>query len=511
MLVFMFPEWYLPCQQDSRKTGRAGTAPHKSWRRTSETQSLADSTTTTTTMALRACRKLMKALAAANEDSESGDDSDADEIEDDEDDDDGNVTMADEDQVMMHIMDSLVLLAAMQREELKDAPTNSTDARKARNKVFMAATTILGNSLLGIDGKEHPNQSKNAAIDQLLKAFPVRDDAYTAKNNRKGWRPLHWAVALAPSGQYNVTKADVESLYALDPTAMQTTHVNNGPADDAKVSSTGLNPAHLLCMSPVTPCSMQLVRTLSVCSPTAFASTTAVSALHVACRYGTPTVELLQHLLQIDSSQAKVKASFRDDITEYSPLGQLCFNLVQRADELPNAEDLVNCLLEVDKSQEVVADAACSCLDTYVFAPGSKDGAVVDWWSGRLYGTIEMLLEANPEAAKYCELDGSNMLRQICGSSLPSKLCMDIMKLVLTHHKDAVLEKRGGGCLPVMSAAQFCDLEVLEFLLGLHPESASAVTSRGHNLLVFVVYDTDTFRATRKVQYLCSRYPAMVL
>ena len=71
---------------------------------------------------------------------------------------------------------------------------------------------------------------------------------------------------------------------------MQTKHVDGRPADGDEESTTGLNPAHLLCMSPVTPCSMQLVRTLSVCSPTAFASARTVSALHAACRYGTPTV-----------------------------------------------------------------------------------------------------------------------------------------------------------------------------------------------------------------------------
>jgi ankyrin repeat protein len=473
-------------------------------------------------MALRACRKLMKALAATNEDSESSDDSDADEIEDDENDDDKNVTMADEDQVMMHIMDSLVLLAAMQRKEQADAPTNNADARMARNKVFMAATTILGLSLLGIDCKEHPNQSKNAAIDQLVKAFPLRDDAYAVKNNRKGWLPLHWAVALAPVGQYNVTKADVETLYALDPTAMQTKHVDgatsdgeedeheNENEDDSEDETVGLNPAHLLCMSPVTPCSMQLIRTLSVCSPTAFASATTVSALHVACRYGTPTVELLQHLLQIDSSQAKVKVSFIGDDDEHCPLVQLCFNLMESADELSNAEDLVSCLLDMNKSEEVVGNALFGCLEAFALLK-SRNGAVIDGASSRVYGMVEMLLKANPEAANHRDSRNDTLLHLMCLNSLPSKLCIDIMKLVLALHKDAVQERSSLGWLPVHCAAEFCDLEVLEFLLGLNPESATSLTSEGSNLLVFAVDDADISSATRKVPYLCSRYPEMVL
>jgi hypothetical protein len=247
-----------------------------------------------------------------------------------------------------------------------------------------------------------------------------------------------------------------------------------------------------------------------VCSPTAFGSTTTVSALHVTCRYGTPTEELLQHLLQIDSPQAKVKASFSDDDGYHYPLVQLCFNLVERADELPNAEDLVRCLLEVDKSQEVVADAVSCCLEAYASA-NSEDESVVDSVSGRLCGMVEMLLKANPEAAKYRESANQNMLHLTCERSLPSTLRMDIMKLVLACHKDAVQERTTIGWLPVHSAALHCDLEVLEFLLGLNSESASVLASAGRNLLAFAVGDADSFRATRKVQYLCSRYPAMVL
>jgi hypothetical protein len=248
-----------------------------------------------------------------------------------------------------------------------------------------------------------------------------------------------------------------------------------------------------------------------MCSPTAFGSTTTVSALHVACRYGTPTVELLQHLLQIDSSQANVKAYFiDDDDDEHFPLGQLCRNLVQRADELPNAEDLVSCLLEMDKSKEAVGDALFGCLEAYASAK-SDDEAVADKRNGRLYGMVEMLLKANKEAAQYRDSRKRNMLHLTCERILPSMLCIDIMKLVLALHKDAVQERTTIGWLPVHFAAESCDLEVLEFLLGLNPESSSAVTSGGRNLLAFAVCDADTSRAARKVQYLCSRYPAMVL
>jgi hypothetical protein len=243
----------------------------------------------------------------------------------------------------------------------------------------------------------------------------------------------------------------------------------------------------------------------------AFMQDTTFSALHVACCYGTPTVELLQYLLQLDSSQAKEKKSsgdaYRDD---HCPLGQLCFNFVKRADELPNAEDLVSCLLEVDKSKEVVGDAVCGCLEGYSEADSNDAVIVVDRRNGRLYGMIEMLLKANPEAAKYRGPDsGSNILHRACWNSLTSELCIDIVKLVLALHKDAVREADEEDQLPVHFAAEKCDVEVVEFLLGLCPEAASVATSNGHNLLHLAVGDSAS-SAVPKVQYLCSRYPAMI-
>jgi hypothetical protein len=126
-----------------------------------------------------------------------------------------------------------------------------------------------------------------------------------------------------------------------------------------------------------------------------------------------------------------------------------------------------------------------------------------------VYGMIEALLKVNPEAAKYRKPHDANILHWACWSYLPSKLCIDIMKLVLALHKDAVQEADNNGNLPVHCAAGQCALEVVEFLLGLYPEEASYVlTSDGQNLLDLAAAD-DASNATPKVQYLCSRYPAM--
>ncbi len=123
-------------------------------------------------MALRAGRKLMRAIKAASEELDDIDES--------------PFTFADEDKVMTHMMDCVALLAAMQREEQKlDIPANLADTRVARNKVFMGALSIVGCSLLKIDEKEQRNLTANAAVDQLMTAFPVPKAAYLVQWGHK--------------------------------------------------------------------------------------------------------------------------------------------------------------------------------------------------------------------------------------------------------------------------------------------------------------------------------------
>ena len=457
----------------------------------------------TSMKALRACRTLKKAVEATREELNNQNNNVVN-VNDDE-----PFTLADEDFVMTLMMDCLTLLAGMQKQEKQmDLAANNADTRGSRNKVFMGAISIVGNSLLKIDGMEPSNRS-NGAVDQLLGAFSVPfNNRFFAEGSGRGWLPLHWAVVLASADQHSVTKADVETLYSLDPMAMRTNHVA-----DIGFTTRGHNPVHLLCMSPVTPCSMQVVRSFSVCNPTAFGSTTTTSALHAACRYGTPTVELLQHLLQLDSSQVMTKVSL--NFTGHCPLGHLCLNLMRRADQLTHAEDLMNCFLEVNKSAKVVGDAVVGCLDGYRFAAGAKseDKVVIEKVNVRLYKMIATLLKANPEAAMYRDDGGRNLLCWACVHSVPSKLCIDIMTLVLAVHKDASQEPDLNGLLPVQYAASFCDVEVMGFLLGLYPDAASKVTSDDCNLLHLAVGDGDpeSIRAVSKVKYLCSRYPAMIL
>ena len=278
-------------------------------------------------MALRACGRLLKTIKAASDASEyDSDDEKAGEA----------FTVADEDKIMTYMIDCLLLLAVMQQRKQR-IPADSADALRTRNKLFLAAFSIVGGNSLKIDTKEQPTPA-NAAINQLMKAFPVPHYEYPDQTGREGWLPLHWAAALMSSGQYNVTETDVETLYASDPTAIQTNHVDEHYDDEC----VGLTPVHLLCMNPVTQCSMRFIRSLSLCSLAAFVPKSDFSALHAACRFGAPTVELLQHLLQLDCSQAKLEVELNGGGPKHCPLGCLCINLMKRDGELPNAMELVN-------------------------------------------------------------------------------------------------------------------------------------------------------------------------
>ena len=177
-----------------------------------------------------------------------------------------------------------------------------------------------------------------------------------------------------------------------------------------------------------------------------------------------------------------------------TPLGYLC--------ECSSSNDrLVACLLEVDSSTEVVGNGIRGCLE-------STDHDYV-------LEKVKMLLKANPEAAKYHDSDGENLLHSAARvKNIPFQLRIDVMQQILAIHKEAVREVYSLGRLPIHSAALNSTVEVIEFLLGLYPESASMVwTLLSFNLLHLAVIDkaSATSVMEAKVRFLCSRYPAMML
>ena len=406
-----------------------------------------------------------------------------------------DITLLDVRKMKSHILDCVAALGIVQQELVSQEQalvqreggqplSKETQAVLLSNKLFKASLSITATAMLH-DSIEVPKQS--SSIVRLLGVFP--DDS--KQTDGRGWLPLHWAVV---ADKEIVTQDDVKLVCTSDPMALQRHHSHGE-------ESYGYTPAHLLCMQEMTQRNMCLIKHFSICNSEAFTMSAdysnrgdpllyGFSALHIACRYGQPTEELLQHLLQLDSSQIRKRC----DKLGGTPLVYLC-----QSDSC--SDRLIGCLLEVDSSAEVVGSGIAGCLESTDYS--------------RMLETVDMLLKANPEAAKHRDRYGCNLLHWAAGQrKLPIQLCIDFIQRILAIHKDAVREVDKESWLPVHVAARHSTVEVMEFLLGLYPESASIFTTdRLSNLLHLAVYDkvNTTSLIEAKVRFLCTRYPAMML
>ena len=407
-----------------------------------------------------------------------------------------DITLLDVRKMKAHILDCVTALGLVQqelvgqeqastlREGEQQTLTKEAQAVLLSNKVFKASLSITATAMLH-DSIEVPKE--NNAVVRLLRSFPDEKKV----TDGRSWLPLHWAVV---AGEMGITEADVKLVYASDPMAWQRHHLYGW-------EMYGYTPAHLLCIQEVTQRNMSMIRHFSIINQQAFTmsanyssrgdpSLYGYSALHAACSLGQPTEELLRHLLQLDSSQIRTMSS----VEGLTPLGYLCQNDCC-------SDCLVNCLLEVDSSAEVVGNGIAGCLSFTDYSCVLK--------------RVAMLLKANPEAAKYRFSNGINLLHIAAYQrKVTFQLCIDVVQRIHTSHKDSVREVDENGWLPVHYAARYTTVEVMEFLLGLYPESASLVTTDGSaNLLRLVVGDQESTTSVMeaKVRFLCSRYPAMIL
>ena len=405
-----------------------------------------------------------------------------------------DVTKLDLVKMKAHILDCVAALGVVQQEFVhqklpmvlnEGEQPLSVQAQAVSNNVFTNVAMSLMLTTLTSEG----TQQQSGCVQELMRAFP--DDSKATDG--RGWLPLHWAAATD-----STTEADMKVLYASDPLALQRYHQEGTDRND----DMGFTPAHLLCMREMTNRSLFLVQHFSICNQQAFTMSASYpnhrddpslyifSALHAACWDGQPTEELLKHLIQLDSSQIK-KTCSENGLT---PLGFLCANNNISC-------RLIHCLLDVDSSAEVVWNGVVRCLRS------TDHDCVLKW--------VELLLKANPEAAKYRNSSDKNLLHIAASSdATPFQLCIDVMQRILALHKDAVREVDKDGRFPVHTAARHSTVEVVEFLLGLYPESASVVTSDDEidNLLHLAVNDTENTTSVMeaKVRLLCSRYPAMI-
>ncbi len=434
--------------------------------------------------------------------------------------------------MMAHILDCMISLgnihqyrpqAGMGTGEL--GIPSCGEVQRAHNKVFQAAVATAMQRLIVIeddseDSTVYYSTDQSLAVEKLAEAFSDP----TSRSDPRSWLPLHWAVALASSPPpviEPVTIEDVKVIYGMDARALQTPHVKFESAPDpAHNGASGLTAAQMLCATPDP--SMPLVRLFSVCNPNAFvtndstpaaaeadndepAAGRAVGALHAACIYGTPTVELVRHLLQLDSSQTAVRGDFTGHIGDHNhtPLGYLCTRCLERDDGL--FDGVVQCLLDVDSTAGVVADALMTVLHSYLTKDSPK--------ARPLLKMVEMLLAANPAAAVRCDHEGRSLVALVLHHHYNAcALSISLLQLILTHHKDLLNQADNKGHLPAhVVVAHSSSVELIDFVLGLYPtpHTVTAPTADNGQNLLHLAITARTFNFD-VVKMLCTRYPAML-
>ena len=327
---------------------------------------------------------------------------------------------------MTHILDCYAALCAFQQYRRDREQSKKLDAKtqQAKNKAFRVAMSLMSRGMTN-DDTELPK--KTIALSEFVLAFP--DD--TKQADGRSWMPLHWAMLAhgTPEGDFfGLSDEDVKLLYAIDTQALQRVHDS---VEDRWLEPNGYRyaPVHFLCMQPVTPLTMSLLHYFSVCNLQAIISSSydTLSVLHAACYLGQPTEELLQHLLQLDSSQVTKTCG-----SGFTPLQYLCQNKCCN-------ERLMACLLQFDSSAAVVGGAIQACL----YSNGSSTTLEL----------VDFLLKVNPEAAKH-HFDSSqqNLLHVAIASYTQLEVCIDIMKRILVLHPGAVREVNNAGELTSTSS-----------------------------------------------------------
>ena len=399
--------------------------------------------------------------------------------------DDFDACVFDEDKMMTHILDCYAALCAFQQYRGGMEQSNKLDAKtqQAKNKAFKISMSLMSRGMTNDDAKLPWDSS---ALSVFVDSFP--DD--TKQTDGRGWMPLHWAMLALGTSEgelHGLSEEDVKLIYAIDPLAQQRFQDS---VDNREIDPDGhrYTPAHFLCMQPVTPITMSLLQCYSVCNLQALISSSydSLSVLHAACKLGQPTEELIQHLLQLDSSQVSKKCGGGS-----TPLEYLCQN------DCCN-ESLMKCFLQFDSSAAVVGGAIRACFNSSVRSSTLEK--------------VDFLLKVNPEVVRH-HFDSSqcNLLHLAVGSySREIQLCIDIMKRIIALHPDVVRETNIAGELPIHTAAKHGSLEVVEFLLGLYPESATIVTVGKSENLLHLAASGGSNNSAIKVKYLCSRYPEFI-
>ena len=200
-----------------------------------------------------------------------------------------DVCVFDEDKMMTHMLDCYAALCSFQQYRDGREQSNQLDAKtqQAKNKAFKIALSLMSRGMTHDDAGLPDDTS---VLSRFVSFFP--DDS--KHTDGRGWMPLHWAALSlgTPEGDlHGLTEKDFKLLYATDPTALQRFHDSYIYRMADPLSVERYTPLHFICIQPVTPSTMSLLRYFSICNLQALISSTytTLSVLHATCQYGQPT------------------------------------------------------------------------------------------------------------------------------------------------------------------------------------------------------------------------------
>jgi hypothetical protein len=183
------------------------------------------------------------------------------------------------------------------------------------------------------------------------------------------------------------------------------------------------------------------------------------------------SLEVLQSILQMDHSLTKKSVVGPYNGIETVPLGLLCGR-----SEFPSFHKMVSCLIEVDSTVEVIYDGVTQCMQQYMgssyqdISPGSRGESTLI--------LVGKLLDANPEVANHQNsiLTLSGIFHCAC-ECLRGELGIAVLSLFLSKNSEGIKSVSDTGGLPIHYAAWVSSLDVIKFLLKVHPESLTMVIS----------------------------------
>lgn len=121
---------------------------------------------------------------------------------------------------------------------------------------------------------------------------------------------------------------------------------------------------------------------------------------------------------------------------------------------------------------------------------------------------MRMLLEANPEAAKY---ENENLIYCICQDTMGGIFKFIILNFI-SLNVDLLKKADSKGCLAIHYASESDDLSDIIYILTFCPESATMVDSLRWNILHYAMTDKDNDTAVveEKINHICRQYSSLI-